>query len=433
MTTDHTARRRPRFYYGWVIVVVVALVSFVQTAETLPVQSVFLKPLTEDFGWSRTVFTGSMTIGTVLGGIIAIIMGPLIDRFGGRRILVIALPILGVSVILLAFITTLWQFYTLQILGRMVTMGVIALATSVIIPKWFVSRRGLAVAMGFLGLRAGNTITPLYAQLLVSIWNWRVAIATTGAVVLAVSILPVAVFLRRRPEDMGLQPDGGTPADIDRHHAAPSGTFTRSSRKEVSLSLRQVVRLPSFYLLVIAFSLGYLIFPSLNLHMIPYLTDRGLGPGIAVGVLAVWSASGALGSIIFGLLADRYGTRRIITVDFLLVAAGLVLLLAVRSPTLGLLWGLYQGLAQGGVLTLQQVMLADYYGRESIGAIRGVVWPVNMMANAAGPMAAALAYDITGSYLSIFALFVAFALLASLCVFVARPPAHSAPQDVKTR
>ena len=213
----NSTQTKPRFYYGWVIVAVIALAGFSQTAETFPVLGVFLKPITEEFGWSRTVFSGAMSIGTVIGGFLALGIGPLIDRFGARWTLVIAFVILGGTLILLAGIQTLWQFYALQILGRMMSHGVIALAIFVVVPKWFHEKRGRAMALSQMGHRIGNTVTPLYVQILVNVASWRLAAAVTGLVMWVVSLLPVAAFLRRSPEDMGLLPDGATKEELDRY------------------------------------------------------------------------------------------------------------------------------------------------------------------------------------------------------------------------
>ena len=387
-------------YYGWVIVFLVALATFFQTAETLPVQSVFLKPMTEEFGWNRTVFTGALAIGTVLGGLISLVIGPLIDRIGSRWILVVGLFILGSCVILLATINSLWQFYLLQIVGRMVAMGCIALSAGIVIPKWFVSKRGRAAAISQLGLRAGNTFTPLYSQLLISIWNWRLALIAMGSMILTVSILPVAFFMKRKPEDIGLEPDGNS--NIDMSHSQSNMKVNTNQKEEISLSLLVVSKLPSFYLLVTAFTIGYIMFPGINLHLVPYLTDQGLSSGISVGVLAILSGSGVLGSLIFGLFAEKVDVRKIVTLNFVMVAAGFLLLGLVTTPQAALAWGFYQGLSQGGIFTLQQVLFADYYGRESLGAIRGVVWAIHMMANAVGPLAASVAYDLTKTYMDIF-------------------------------
>ena len=423
---------KARFYYGWVIVVVVALAGFTQSAETYPVLGVFLKPMTDEFGWSRSVFAGAMSIGTILGGFLALAIGPLVDRYGPRWILTIAFIILGATLTLLGGINSLWQFYALQILGRVMTMGVIAMAMQVIIPKWFVAKRGRTVALGGLGMRTGHAVTPLYVQYLVSNWSWRVATVATGVVIWVVSLLPVAMFLRRSPEDLGLLPDGVTPEEFERAQREASGNGDSVSKQDISLSVQQVIRLPSFYLLATGFSLLFVVLPGLTLHLIPFFTDRGLSDGVAVTVISVYAVGGGLGSLIYGIVAERYSIRLTLATGLLLMAAGLVLLLAVHSPVLAILWGFYHGLIGGGMFTLQQVVYADYYGRESLGAIRGIVWPVQMGANAAGPIIAAVAYDTTSSYSLIFSIFGILVMISSLCVFLARPPvglAFSAPEN----
>lgn len=423
MTAIPGPQRRPRVYYGWIIVAVVGLGGFTQSAETFPVLSVFLKPITEEFGWSRTIFAGSTTIGTLLGAVVAIGMGRIIDRFGARWSLAISFAGLGTTLVLMAFVTTLWHFYALQILSRALAMGVIAFAMVVIIPKWFVAKRGRAVAIGGLGTKLGNTVTPLYVQLLVGLWGWRAASAATGIVVWVVSLLPAAIFLRRQPEDMGLLPDGATPEEVaSRQPTSPGAAGPQARRLDVSLPFRQVVRLPSFYLLVSAFSLSFFVAPGLALHMIPYLTDQGIGPGMAAIVLAVRSASSALGALLLGFLAERYVIRVLMAIDLLFFAGGFVALLMIHSTSLALLWGFYQGVAQGGMMALQHIIFADYYGRDSLGALGSVFWPVQLVANSMGPLSASLAYDITGSYSLIFTIFSAFALLASLLVLMAKPP-----------
>ena len=422
MTTKRKVFQRPRLYYGWVVVGVVALVGFAQSADTLPVLSVFLKPITEDFGWSRSVFTGAITIGTFLGGLLALGVGPFLDRFGGRWTLVVAFVILGGTLVLLAEIDRLWQFYALLILARGVAMGIIGLSLQVIIPKWFVSKRGKAAALGGMGNIAGNTATPLYVQLLISLAGWRLATATTGIVVWVLSILPVALFLRRRPEDLGLLPDGAAPPPTHQQQTSAGLSHLRESGLETSLSLRQVLHQPSFYFLTTAVGLMTFVIPALNLHTVAYFTDQGISSGIAVSALALISLAGAPGALLSGYLADRYSARKILTIDVLLVATSFALLLVARSPAVALLWGLYLGLVRGGMHILQQVIFADYFGRDNLGAVRGVVWPIQMVGNSLGPLAAAATYDITGNYVFIFSSFGVICLLAGLCIPLASPP-----------
>ncbi|MDA1216293.1 MAG: MFS transporter, partial [Chloroflexi bacterium] len=133
-----------RFYYGWVIVMVVAALSFAGGTETNPVLGIFQAPMTEEFGWSRSLYTAPMTIGTILGGLIGIFVGPAIDRYGGRWIYSVAVGILGATFILEGMVQELWQHFVLQIIGRGVLTGSFFLITSVVIPKWFIAKRGRA-------------------------------------------------------------------------------------------------------------------------------------------------------------------------------------------------------------------------------------------------------------------------------------------------
>ena len=169
MELEPHSPRKHEVYYGWVIVGVVALASFSQTAETFPVWSVLLKPMTEEFGWSRSEFTGAMTIGTVIGAITAVGFGPMLDRYGPRWSVAAALGVVGASLLLMPLISTLWHFYALLVLGRVMHIGLIGIALSVITPKWFIAKRGRAVAFTRLGNRLGSTVTPLYAQILISV------------------------------------------------------------------------------------------------------------------------------------------------------------------------------------------------------------------------------------------------------------------------
>ena len=408
----------PRFYYGWVIVAVVALGGFSQSAETFNVLSVFLKPITSEFGWDRTTFAGAMSIGSLLGGAIALGIGPLIDRFGSRVALGIAFGILGAVFVLMNWVTTLWEFYALQIVGRMMTNGVIGVAASIVIPKWFVAKRGRAVAMTSVGSQAGAALTPLYVQFLVTMSGWRVAAVVAGLVIWLMSMIPSMLFLRRKPEDMGLLPDGADPglADI-RSNAA------QSREPVISLSLAQAKKTKALYLLTASICMTWAVRTGTTLHMIPYFTDHGFSDATAVFVLVVYSTSGAVGAIVWGLAADRFGARLSLALDCVLIGFGMLfMLVASRSMPIALIWAVAWGMTLSGQLTLQRVIFADYFGRARLGSIQGFVTVFQTMAQAAGPIIAALAYDSTQSYTTPFLGFAVASWLGGVFVYFAKPP-----------
>jgi MFS family permease len=233
---------------------------------------------------------------------------------------------------------------------------------------------------------------------------------------------------------MGLLPDGRQPHAADSLDTPDGGVADAAEQSgEISYGVRQVLRLPSFYLLATAFTLAFMVGPGLILHMIPYFTDRGLEAGQAVWIVAMWSASGSLGSLMFGLLTERFGARLVLAADFFLMALCIFWLLFIQSLPVGLVWGFFLGLTMGGMMVLYQVIFADYYGRNSLGAIRGVIWPVQMGSNSMGPLSVALVFDSTDSYIPIFAVFGVLTLASALCVFLARPPqpVGSAPEAVQ--
>lgn len=410
---------RGRFYYGWVIIVVVALGMFTQSAQTFNVISVLLKPMTEEFGWDRTTFAAAMSIGSLLGGGVALWIGPLMDRFGPRAALVVAFAILGAVYVLMYWMSHLWEFYVLQTVGRAIANGVVGIAASIIIPKWFIAKRGRAIAFAGLGSQAGSTLTPIYVQVLVSLSGWRVAALAAGISIWVISLIPSLLFLRRRPEDLGLLPDGAKPGDTDLRAAA--------ARREpaVSLSIGDARRSPALYLLTASIVTTWMIRTGTTLSFVPYFSDHGFSDSLAVTVLVVYSMAGFAGTMAWGWAADRYGSRASLTVDCIMISIGILLILgAPSSVPVAFLWAIYWGIMLSGQVTLQRVIFADYYGRGRLGSIQGVVTAFQTVAQAAGPLIASGAYDAFGTYTPAFVAFAALSLAGALFAGLARPPAR---------
>ena len=264
---------------------VMVLGGFTHSAETFPILGVFLKPITEEFGWTRSQFTGAMTIGTILGSVIAVGIGPMLDRYGGRWLMTIGFIVLGLSFLLMGGMSTIWHFYVLQIAGRMFHMGIIS------------------VGISGLGSRFGGTVWPLITQALVTSVGWRFASLAVGGSALLFGALPAAIFLRRRPEDIGLRPDGAPQAEngID-------GKFLKGApvRDDVSLTVRQVIRTRAFYLITASFSMLFLASSATNLHLIPHLTDQKISTQVAVIVVSMWGVGAFFGRIHCGPAIGSY-------------------------------------------------------------------------------------------------------------------------------
>ncbi|MFL2627654.1 MAG: MFS transporter [Dehalococcoidia bacterium] len=376
-----------------------------------------LDPITEEFGWSKTTFTYATSFGTIIAGIVAIFIGSALDKYGGRWILTTSVFILGLSFILLAIVENYMQFFVILIINRIMTMGIIALATQVIVSKWFIVKRARAIAYSGLGIMLGNSITPLYVAFVADVYDWRMALTISGIVVFVVSLFPVMILIRKEPEDMGLLPDGElNPKDKILESTPPP-------KEEVSFNRKQVLKQPNFYLLVVAFSLLFVVGPGLCFHLISYLDTQGIERNQGAIVMSIWSFSGAIGAFFSGFMAEKFGTRKTIVATFLINSLTIFLILLINNFYIAIIWGIAQGILSAGLFnTLYQLIFAEYYGRNSLGSIRGMIWPVQMTTNASGPLFGSIIFDQTQSYDYMWIVFGFLMLISAIVTYFAKPP-----------
>jgi MFS family permease len=411
---DKTVRR----FYGWVIIWVVSLVSFAGGVETNPILGVLQDPITAEFGWSRAVFTLPMAIGTFAGGLAAIFVGPIMDRYGGRWVMTGAVILMGAIFIAMGMMESLWQYFILQILGRTLVASTFFLIVGVIVPKWFIAKRGRAIGIASLGQRLGHAAYPAVIGWVMVISGWRAASISLGLSVWVIALLPSALLLRRRPEDIGQHPDGRIP-DL-RSFGTDKSADQRIS--EVSYTRKQALRTPAFHLLLGALATQSFVATGINFHWYSYLTGNGVSTGATVTSLAIAPLVGMPATVITGFVIEKAPPQIVLATAYLLTAASIVVLLFADSAPISLLFGAMYGTAAGIQITNNQVIWADYFGRNSIGAIRGLISPILMSTNAMGPFAAALWFDVTGGYSGIFTIGIVLLLGAAALAASARKP-----------
>ena len=392
-------------------------------ASTLAVNGVFLKPITEEFGWSRATYSGATGIGTLIGALLALGAGPLVDRWGPRWPMVAGFLIVGGTFLGLASVNGLGEFYAFQVAGRASMMGLVSVGLMSTIPKWFVAARGRAVAVGSVGNGIGILGFPLLAQILINAFDWRTAATALGWLVWALALPPIVLFLRRKPEDMGILPDGKPIQDAV---SGSTSSSTGGANGETSFGLAQVLRYPSFYLLALATTSGFMAFTATFFHMVPYLTDKGFEPVAAVTVVAVWSGFATVGTLVTGFYLDRYDSRLILAGQLGLAGGAYLILLGLNSIFPLILWAATYGFIQGGMITTQLVIFANYYGRHHLGSIRGATTTAFALGNAVSATGSALVFDITGSYLSVFWAFAGINVIGMVAALSARKPVQVA-------
>ena len=386
-----------RIYYGWVIVGVVFLSSLASGAQINPTIGVFLKPITDEFEWTRSTVSLAGAVGTVIGGGLALIVGPAIDRFGARWILFVSFLMSGVAIYYWGHVNQLWQFALALIVSRVALQGVINLTNQTVVSKWFIRKRGRATAMANLGQRIGGGAIPSATQTAIPMVGWRTAAMGVGALVMALTLIPIAIFMRRQPQDMGLLPDGERPEEGGGQQGQGSGA-RRGQSTEVNYTLRQALRTRPFWIILGAFCLTNFVNTGVNFNLAPHLLDSGLTEVQSAVVLLAWAMVSVPASLSAGFLADRMSVRILMVVFSAGLGAGIYLFLIIDSFAVGIFFAVLHGSAFAGSFLMLQLLLANTFGSASLGTLRGFIVPWQMVANALGPLAATLVFDTTGSY-----------------------------------
>ncbi|MGE0059991.1 MAG: MFS transporter [Dehalococcoidia bacterium] len=407
-------RSDTKLFAGWVVVLAAALSVFAQVAFFNPVLGVFIPEFEKEFGWSRTEISLGATFGTFGAAAIAPFFGPMIDRYGGRRFVVGGGVVMAVGLVCLANMQTEWQFFAIYGVGRAMATGLLNVAATVTVSKWFVRKRGLAVGMTTIGTRAGFALMPVLVQLIIDGSDWRVAAYTLAAIVAVFGTVPSILWLRKQPEDFGLLPDGDVvdPRQATAHRANIEHNWTR----------QQAMRTQAFWLLTIAISLQTFAGGAVNLHQIPYMVDRGISQGDAALVLSLFAVFSGIGGLVESFFDHTIGARVTFMIGLAGSAGGMVILMFTSTFEMGVVFAAFYGLSFGLMITSQQVVFADYYGRASLGAIRGASLPLFMVLQAFGPIVGGAFYDTTGSYEGAFILFACGYLVAAFLLSLAKRP-----------
>jgi predicted MFS family arabinose efflux permease len=277
---------------------------------------------------------------------------------------------------------------------------------------WFLRRRGRALGIATAGISMGGVIFVPLAQTLITEFGWRSAFQVLGALVICVAVVPIA-FVMRKP-----------PVDLPAEERMPSRSTTGLDFEiEHSVTARDAVRDPNFWLIAGAFSLTVMGLSAILLHQVPLLIDFGVTPGHAALALGATAGVGVIGKLGFGALLDRVEQRRVIVGCFLAQAAGLLLLPFARSPAMLGLYVVVYGYSMGGNATLQATVLGECFGRRHYGAIAGRMGPLIVLSQAVAVPLVGWLRDRTGSYLPAIAVIEVMTLAAALCISRLRPPA----------
>ena len=410
------------FYYGWVVVFAAGTTVFARMAPSVSILAIFLSPMTEELGWSRTLIAGAVSVGAIASIFVSPMVGWAVDRYGARLILSVSMVILGVAITSLAWATIPAFFYLGFATGRVVFHVPVQIGSGAVVSRWFIRKRGRAIGLVYLAGAAGNILGIQIASLVISHWSISAAWIALGITVVAVSVLPAALLIVERPEDLGLEPDGLQPSAATALEKETTESPTAPNYGEIDWTLREAMGTKALWVLTGVVGALFLIQAGVSVHIGAFFQDRGLSLTLVATAITINGIVNAVGSLVWGATIERIPVRWAMGLLMVITAGSTIALLGVHSVTTAFIVSAVIGIVGSGGNVIPPVAYASYFGRRSIGNIRGVGETGVQIGQTIGPVLSGLAFDINGSYKVAFLIFAVLALIGAGLIVLSKPP-----------
>jgi len=414
------ARRLP-FYYGWVVVAV-AFVTMALGVNARTAFSLFYPPILDEYGWDRGLTAGAFSFGFMVSAVLSPTLGRLMDRAGPRVVMELGVISMAAGLLLAPLTSEPWHIYAT--LGLLVGAGSVALGytgQSLFLPNWFVRRRGLAMSIAFSGVGIGSIVMLPLLQAQIERTDWRTASWTLGLIV-AVVLVPLNLLLRRRPQELGLSPDGDPM--VANPAAAARANVVDHAWVSVEWTLARAIRTARFWWLALGYFGGLFAWYSVQVHQTKYLLEVGFDTHDAAWALGAVSLAGVPGQIALGHLSDRIGREPVWalgTLGFLVSYVALLMLQDGPSMPLLYLMVLAQGVLGYGLTSVVGAIPSEIFEGPHYGAIFGSIMVAAIGGGAIGPWATGALHDMTGSYAPGFGAAIGFCVLSAFAIWRASP------------
>ena len=415
-----------RLYYGWVIVAAGLAINMATTPLNPVVFSFFIAPMSEEMGWSLGALSLAITFRMAVSGATAPLIGLIIDRFGPRWLGLLAGLVAGGSLIGLFYAEQLWLIYLLFAISGGVGLGGGPggnLLTLVPVAKWFVQKRGRAMSIATTGMAVGTVLAIPATQWIIQNMGWREAWAILGVMV-AIIIIPLSLlFMRGAPSDLGLQPDGlnGTQT------ASSPGGQAPGSGVESDWTAREALRQPVLWLILFALAVGGFALAGTLLHRVAYWEETGMSPALVAFGTAMDPFTFMFSVVVFGVIGEKVRTRNLALFGGLVFTLSMIPMILSSGQTYtifahNMIW------ASGGgaYITANNLIWPNYFGRRSLGTIRGIVFPVQVAATGLGPPVYGFFLDAGVTHATLWVVSAGFFAMSGILLFMARPPQRKA-------
>ena len=416
------ANTRKPLYYGWIVVAVCFFIVLISAGSRTGFGA-FFNPMREDFGWSYGVTSLALSIGTLVGGFFGPFGGYLLDKLGGRSIILWGIVIIGASTILLSLTPNI--LFLVLMFGVVTSIGTTGAGVNTVVAllaRWFRRRRTMAFGLVTAGLSAGGLVMVPLAAYLIQATDWRTAWVVLGVIVLGLGFPVTFWLLRNDPKEMGLLPDGDREPPLEDPNSQAGAVRTPLEAESWTDPLSSV----PFWQITGAYFVCGITTGIMFAHFIPYAQDKGMALTTAAAAFGTMSFLNIVGVVIVSAMANKFPRKNLLAVVYALRGVGYAVFIAVPSP-----WGIWgfaaiMGFSRIATLPLNTSLTADIYGLKYLGTLSGVTFLVHQVGSAGAILLAGIFRDVTGSYDLPFAIAGSLLLPAALISFSIREKKYMA-------
>lgn len=403
-------------YYGWWAVLACSAVTLLTAGTFFYGFTALLKPVIAEFGWSRAVTSLAFSLRSLESGFAAPVVGFFVDRVGSRKLILFGVAVLGVGLLALSRIGSLWAFYGAFIIISIGISSCTSVPGMVVVANWFTTRRSAAMGLLMAGAGAGGLLVPVFSWLIDS-YGWRTALVVSGIFVWAIGI-PLSLAVKNKPD--ARRSSAPTPATTLQDTAVLLAT---SLAPLSNYKFGEAVRCRTFWLVSIAFTMSGAAIYAISVHLMPLAESVGFSVQTGALMVTVMTVSSIAGRLGFGWMGDLWDKRYVISLALGLEVVSLAAVAYV--PRLGVLMVAlaFFGAAYGGTVVLRPAIQADYFGIRAFGKIQGAMMAVLTISAVIGPVFMGWVFDWTGSYRLSLEVFAGAALLALPLIFALPQPA----------
>jgi sugar phosphate permease len=412
-----------RIFYGWWVVVACFFIALYVGGVVFYGFTTLIEPLVDEFRWSYMQISFAASLRGIEIGLLAPIVGILVDRWGSRRLLFGGVILTGVGLMLLSRTTSLGTFYgafVLMAIGLSTCSGTVLMTA---VANWFRRKIGIATGIMICGYGFSGLLIPVIVNL-IDAYEWRMTLVYLTIGLLAVC-LPLSLLVRHKPEQYGYMPDG------EMSNIATSNDLNEAQTAEVNIGTRQALKSRTFWHIALALMCQFIIVSAVITHVMPYLTSIGFTRAIAGSVAAGIPLASIAGRLGLGWLGDRVDKRGVSAGAFSMMSLGMLCFGFIPTGYTCLLvpFLIIFGIGYGGNNTLRASLIREFFGRGKFGTIHGFMVGMIALGTIAGAPLAGWVFDNWGSYQPIWFAFAGLAAAAILLV-ITTPPVSSTAQSV---